>query len=193
AGDEPVEGPRRADPRTDGGLLRPPPGRRGPCRGPAPGAARDEGQVPRAVLLGCLHLPGGSFAPGRGGATNRTSRRLRRLTSPRDESIRVNSEIMDIANAISDHDRSSVRRYRDGLGGALQRCHGLAETLLEIPESERAIARARDGMAPVGADRDRDDRARVPGEGMQELAGTDVPQPNSVVRGSGEGLTIIGR
>ena len=39
---------------------------RGRSRGAAQGAARDEGEVPRPVLLGCLHLPGGSIAPGQG-------------------------------------------------------------------------------------------------------------------------------
>jgi hypothetical protein len=47
-----------------GGLLRPAAGGRGPRRGVAPGPTRAEGQVPRAVLLGRLHLSGRPVAPG---------------------------------------------------------------------------------------------------------------------------------
>ena len=50
AGHELMEGARRADSGADGGLLPPPAGRRGPGRGPAAGAARAEGQVPRTRI-----------------------------------------------------------------------------------------------------------------------------------------------
>jgi hypothetical protein len=64
-GNEPVEGARRTDPGADGQLLPPPPRRPWPRRRAARGVARDEGQIPRSVLLVRLHLPGGSrTAPG---------------------------------------------------------------------------------------------------------------------------------
>ena len=47
---------------------------RGPRRGAARGAARDEGEVPRPVLLGRLHLPGRPIAPGYGPAGDRGHR-----------------------------------------------------------------------------------------------------------------------
>src|SRR5262249_29237342 len=63
AGHEPLEGPRRAHPRADGGPLPPPPRRRrGPRRGATAGPTGAESQVPRAVLLGRLLLPGRSVA-----------------------------------------------------------------------------------------------------------------------------------
>ena len=102
--------PDERDPRADGGLLRPPPGRRGPRRGVAPSSARDEGEIPRPVLLGRLHLPGRSFTPARGGIANRANSRLRRLTVPRNESVEMDLEVVDVADPIADHEALAIGR-----------------------------------------------------------------------------------
>ena len=101
-------------------------------------------------------------------------------------------EAMNIPDSISDHDGPSVGCDGNRQGRTLQRYDRSADAIVEVPEPERAVVRAREGMPPVGAYRDRAHRARVLGEGMQELAGSEVPEPKGAVRGSGKRMRSSG-
>ena len=83
----------------------------------------------------------------------------------------MNLEVIDVANSIADHDGLAVRCQGDSQGRTVQRHFGPADPLLDIPEPERAVIGAREGMAPVGANRNRAHRSGVLREGMQELTG----------------------
>src|SRR5262249_35274091 len=115
----------------------------------APGAAREEGEGLRPVLLACVDLPGRFLPASQGRVERRSSIRARRLTASRGESIRLDLEVMDIADSISHHDGPAVRSHGDCQGCTLQGYCGSANSLLKIPESKSTLLGTRQGMAAV--------------------------------------------
>jgi len=81
----------------------------------------------------------------------------------------MNLKVMNVANSIADHDALAVRCQRNCLGRAVQRYFGTADPLLEVPEPECAVIGAREGMEPVGANRNCADGFGVFRKRMQEL------------------------
>src|SRR4029077_8731624 len=81
-------------------------------------------------------------------------------------SLYVHAKAMNISHSISDHDGRAVGSDCQCLGCTFQWYHSSADSLLQIPEPERTVARARHPVSTVGADRHNSHGPLVFSEGM---------------------------
>jgi len=87
----------------------------------------------------------------------------------------------------------SVRRERERRDGALAGLPGAQGFVRgQVPQSHAAIRARRGGHAPVGRDDDGKYRRRVAREVVQLVAGAQVPQPHTPVRGGAEQPGAVG-
>ena len=61
-----------------------------------------------------------------------------------------------------------------------------------IPQFDRAISRARDDLTVVGGEGDGEDIVGVADEAAGRCAGSEFPQPKSLVPGGGESVGPVG-
>jgi hypothetical protein len=105
----------------------------------------------------------------------------------------INLEVINIADLIAYHDGLAVGRQRNRQGRTVQRYFGTAGPLLDIPKPECAVVRARYCVATVGAECNRAHRSVMLSKRVQELTGSQVPEPKRPIPGSGKRLAVVGR
>ena len=99
-------------------------------------------KYPDPFYWGAFICQGESVAVGRRLSRGKSKQTCSPADLPTMGSVHVHAEAMNISHSISDHHGPAVGSDCHRLGCTFQRYHGSADSLLQIPESERAVARA---------------------------------------------------